>query len=295
MIPFADTDAQHRSRPIVNIVLIGINALVFLYALQLAGGGYLWGGSSPGAFVFFLKWGFIPEELSKNTACTHRIVQSAASCVEVTNFVKERGITDAADFVISRGFRLGNIESVVPTWATIFTSMFIHGGLFHFAGNMAFLWVFGDNIENRLGHLKYLLFYLVSGVAATLSHFAIDPDSQSPLVGASGAIAGVMGAYLLLYPFNHIRALVIFYFITVVELQALVFLGIWFFLQIVNSLGFLGLSAGVNVAFMAHVGGFIAGVVLIAGFKLVIREPIIPTRRRRNPWDYWYQSGRGPD
>lgn len=267
MIPFADSDVQRRSRPIVNIVIIGINALVFLYALQLAGAGYLWGGSSADAFIFFLKWGFIPEELSSGREFTQ----------------------------LGLGLTAVDIDSVLPTWATIFSSMFIHGGLFHFAGNMAFLWVFGDNIENRLGHFKYLLFYLISGVAATLSHFAIDPDSQSPLVGASGAIAGVMGAYLLLYPFNRIKALVIFYFITVVELQALIFLGIWFLLQIINSLGALGLSAGANVAFMAHVGGFVAGIVLIAGFKLAVREPIIPTRRRRNPWDYWYQSGRGPN
>ncbi|PKB67225.1 MAG: hypothetical protein BZY81_05210 [SAR202 cluster bacterium Io17-Chloro-G4] len=267
MIPFSDRDVQRRSRPIVNIVLIGINTLVFLYALQLAGGGYLWGGNSPDAFVFFLKWGFIPQELSSGEGFTQ----------------------------LGLGRTAVDIESPLPTWATIFSSMFIHGGLFHFAGNMAFLWVFGDNIEDRLGHFKYLIFYLVSGIVATLSHFAIEPDSQSPLVGASGAIAGVMGAYLLLYPFNRIKALVIFYFITVVELQALIFLGIWFLLQIINSLGALGLSAGANVAFMAHVGGFIAGVVLIAGYKLMIREPIIPSRRRRNPWDHWYQSGRGPD
>ena len=222
----------------------------------------------PGSFQFIdVYLGFIPEELSSGRSFTR----------------------------LGLGFTSVDIESLLPTWATIFSSMFIHGGLFHFAGNMAFLWVFGDNIENRLGHVKYLVFYLVAGVAATLSHFVIDPNSQAPLVGASGAIAGVMGAYLLLYPFNRIRAIVIFFFITVVELQALVFLGIWFFLQIINSLGFLGLSAGANVAFMAHVGGFIAGIVMIAGFKLLIREPIIPTRRRRNPWDYWYQSGRGPD
>lgn len=267
MIPFADSDVHHRSLPIVNMALIGINALVFLYALQLGGGGYLWGGNDPDTFVFFLKWGFIPEELSSGQAFTR----------------------------LGLGFTSVDIESPLPTWATIFSSMFIHGGLFHFAGNMAFLWVFGDNIEDRLGHLKYLVFYLASGVAATLSHFAIDSSSQTPLVGASGAIAGVMGAYLLLYPFNRIKALVIFYFITVVELQALIFLGIWFFLQVINSLGTLGLSSGVNVAFMAHVGGFIAGILLIAGFKLFTGEAIIPSRRRRNPRDYWYQSGRGPD
>lgn len=264
MIPFSDSDALHSSRPVVNLTLIGINALVFLYALSLGGGGYLWGGGGLDVTVFFFKWGFIPDELTTG-----------------------RGIETV--------FRVRAIESAVPTWATIFSSMFIHGGLFHFAGNMAFLWVFGDNIEGRLGHLKYLLFYLGTGVAATLSHLAIEPHSQVPLVGASGAIAGVMGAYALLYPFNRIKALVIFFFITAMELSALIFLGIWFFLQILNSLGALGLSSGANVAFMAHVGGFVAGVIVIAIYKLLTGEPFWPTRRRRNPWDTWYQTGRRPD
>ncbi len=267
MIPFADSDALHRSRPVVNLTLIGINAVVFLYALGLGGGGYLWGGGGLDTTVFFLKWGFIPEELTSG-----------------------RTFDTLEGFFGSR-----DIASVVPTWATIFSSMFMHGGLFHFAGNMAFLWVFGDNIEGRLGHIRYLLFYVGTGVAATLSHLAIDPHSQAPLVGASGAIAGVMGAYLMLYPFNRIKALVIFYFITVMELSAFIFLGIWFFLQLLNSLGTLGLSSGANVAFMAHVGGFVAGVIGIALYKLLTGEPVWPSRRRRNPWDYWYRTGRGPD
>ena len=217
--------------------------------------------------AFFYKWGFIPEELSGGRS------------FEVLRTV--RGSLD--------------VESSIPTWATIFSSMFIHGGFMHFAGNMAFLWVFGDNIEDRLGHLKYLLFYLGTGVAATMTHLAIDPGSQAPLVGASGAVSGVMGAYLMLFPYNRIRALVIFYFITVIELQATIFLGIWFLLQILNTIGFLGMSAGANVAFMAHVGGFVCGAAVVSVYKLVIGEPVWPLRRRGNPWDYWYRSGRGPD
>ena len=265
MIPFSDADAQRRSFPIVNVVLIGLSTLVFLYELRLGGLGLLWGGGGDVDVTrFFFKWGFIPEELSSGQSFP-------------TLFVP------------------GDIKSSVPTWVTIFSSMFIHGGLFHFAGNMMFLWVFGDNIEDQLGHLKYLGFYLLTGVVATLSHLAIDPHSLSPLVGASGAIAGVMGAYLLLYPYNRIRALVIFFFITVIEIQALIFLGIWFFLQILNSIGALGLAAGVNVAFMAHVGGFLCGAVIIGGYKLLTRQPLWPSRQRRNPWDYWYRTRRGPD
>ena len=267
MIPFSDADVQHRSFPVVNLALIVVSALAFLYAIALGGGAYLWGGGDLDVTALFYKWGFIPQDL-----------------------ISEKEFTAITD-----GIRRISIDSPLPTWATIFSSMFIHGGLFHFAGNMAFLWVFGDNIEDRLGHVRYLLFYLGTGVAATMSHWAIDPGSETPLVGASGAIAGVMGAYMVLYPFNRIRALVIFYFITVVELSALILLGIWFGLQVLNSLGALGLAAGVNVAFMAHVGGFVCGAALMLCYKLLIREPIWPTRRRRHPWDYWYRTGRGPD
>ncbi len=163
--------------------------------------------------------------------------------------------------------------------------MFIHGGLLHFAGNMMFLWVFGDNIEDRLGHVKYLLFYLLAGVAATLSQLGVDPHSQVPLVGASGAISGVMGAYLLLYPYNRVKALVVFFFITVVQLPAMYFLGFWFLLQVINGLGALGLSAQVNVAFFAHIGGFLAGGVLAAGYLVLTGQRVWPPQRPRP--DYW--------
>ena len=295
MIPFSDADVQRRAFPVVNVTLIAINALVFLYELSLGGGGLLWGGGGGlDITVFFLKWGFIPDELSRGVSCTH-LVLGGDPCprLPLEFLASPESNLKAVEF--TNGLVLVNIHSMIPTWATIFSSMFIHGGLVHFAGNMMFLWVFGDNIESRLGHVKYLLFYVGTGAVATLSHFAVDPNSQAPLVGASGAIAGIMGAYLLLYPFNRIRALVIFFFITVIELQFLAFLGFFFLYQVINGLGLLGLAAGVNVAHMAHVGGFVAGVALIAAYKLVIREPVWPSRHRRNPWDYWHRAGRGPD
>tara|TARA_B100000315_G_scaffold240080_1_gene259549 strand:- start:316 stop:1110 length:795 start_codon:yes stop_codon:yes gene_type:complete len=264
LIPFADADVERRSFPVVNVVLIGLSALVFLYELQLGGLGLLGGSSDLDITVFFLKWGFIPEEL-----------------------------TGGRSFADLRGsFTVVDIETPLPTWTTLFTYMFIHGGFLHFAGNMAFLWVLGDNIENRLGHVKYLLFYLVTGVAAAFSQLAIDPHSQAPLIGASGAISGVVGAYLLLYPYNRIKALIIFYFITVIEVRALILLGLWSLWQLIQALFSLGQSSAVSVAFFAHVGGLLSGAAIIAVYKLLTRQPIWPSRQRRQPWDYWYRTGR---
>ena len=250
MIPFSDADVRHRSFPVVNVLLIALNALVFLYEIAIGGFGLLTGGGSLDAHIFFLKWGFIPEELTRGEPFTQ----------------------------VSLGFTAQNIETPVPTWATIISSMFIHGGFMHFAGNMMFLWVFGDNIEDRLGHLKYLVFYLVAGFAAALAQLAIDPHSQVPLIGASGAVSGVLGAYLLLYPYNRVKVLVIFYLITVIRLPAMVLLGLWFLWQLVQGVGSLGLSNAVNVAFFAHVGGFLAGAGIMVVYKLLTGQPIWPSR-----------------
>ncbi len=267
MIPFADADVERRSFPVVNVVLLGLNALVFLYELLLGGLGLLGGGGDLDISVFFFKWGFIPEELT----------------------------ADRPFDTLQVNFATIDIKTPLPTWATVFSYMFIHGGFFHFAGNMAFLWVLGDNIENRLGHVKYLLFYLATGVVAALSQMVVDPHSQAPLIGASGAVSGVVGAYLLLYPYNRIKALIIFYFITVIELRALLLLGLWSLWQLIQALFSLGLSNAVSVAFFAHVGGVAAGAVIIAVYKLLTHQPIWPPRRqRREPWDYWYRTGRGP-
>ena len=149
----------------------------------------------------------------------------------------------------------------------LLTSMFLHGGWMHLIGNCWFLWIFGDNVEDVLGHSKYLLFYLLAGAAAGLVHVLLNPYSRVPTVGASGAIAGVMGAYMLKFPHSRIFTLVpIFIFFTTMEIPALFMLLYWFVIQIfsgIGSIGFSNISRGGGVAWFAHVGGFLAGIVLI--------------------------------
>jgi len=155
---------------------------------------------------------------------------------------------------------------------TVLTSMFLHGGWMHVIGNMLYLWIFGDNVEDQLGHAGYLLFYLASGAVAAMGQVLINPDSMVPMVGASGAIAGVMGAYFVLYPQSRIlTAVFILIFFDLVEIPAIFFLGIWFLMQLLSGVGSLGVSnasAG-GTAFFAHIGGFITG--LIVGGVLRMR------------------------
>jgi membrane associated rhomboid family serine protease len=149
---------------------------------------------------------------------------------------------------------------------TMFVSMFLHGGWLHLGGNMLYLWIFGDNIEDRLGHFRYLLFYLASGIAATLAHAVASPGSRIPSVGASGAIAGVLGAYLILFPRQPVTTVIpIFMFITVRQIPAVFLLGFWFVLQLFTGAVVMGahMSDVGGVAYFAHVGGFVAGMVLI--------------------------------
>ncbi|MCD6248710.1 MAG: rhomboid family intramembrane serine protease [candidate division Zixibacteria bacterium] len=157
---------------------------------------------------------------------------------------------------------------IAPSWiyGTPITSMFLHGGWMHLIGNMLFLWIFGNNIEDYFGPIRFLLFYLVSGLAAIALYTVFNPDSTVPLVGASGAIAGVMGAYFVLHPRARITVLIIYFLIMVREFPAKVVLGIWFGFQVLMSL--FGGSGGGGVAFLAHVGGFILGWALL---KLLIR------------------------
>jgi membrane associated rhomboid family serine protease len=152
---------------------------------------------------------------------------------------------------------------------TFFTSMFMHAGWMHLLGNMLYLWIFGDNIEDRIGHGRYLTFYLVGGIAAAGAQIALSPDSQVPMVGASGAIAAVLGAYLIEYPRARIRSLLFLgYFIRFVNVPAIVVLGMWFVLQSLS--GFLSLSvmSTGGVAYFAHIGGFVAGLLLIKPFAI---------------------------
>jgi membrane associated rhomboid family serine protease len=171
---------------------------------------------------------------------------------------------------------------------TIVTSMFLHGGLLHIGSNMLYLWIFGDNVEDRLGHGRYLLFYLLCGFAATLAHAIFSPGSRIPAIGASGAIAGVLGAYLILWPHARVMTLIpIFFFITVRELPAILILGIWFVLQLFSGVGSLGVVDAQDtggVAYFAHIGGFVSGLALIGLFG-GFRRP----RRREPPPPWWVQ------
>jgi membrane associated rhomboid family serine protease len=206
MFPLRDTQPSN-SKPVVTVILIVINVLVFLFEFSL-------------------------EPYSRN------------------EFITVYGmVPDHFDFV------------------SLFTSMFLHGGWMHVLGNMWFLWIFGDNIEDILGSGKYLLFYLLCGAAAGLTQYATNPYSRIPTVGASGAIAGVMGAYMIKFPHSRIVSLVtVLFFFTTFEIPAWIMLIYWFIIQFfsgVGSIGFSHVSEGGGVAFFAHVGGFLAGMALI--------------------------------
>jgi membrane associated rhomboid family serine protease len=151
------------------------------------------------------------------------------------------------------------------SWSSLLTSMFVHAGFMHLGGNLLFLWIFGDNVEDRLGHVMFLLFYLACGAAAAFAQIAVNPGSRVPMVGASGAISGVLGAYFVLYPHSRVVTLIpLFIFFEIVELPAIFFLGLWFFYQLLLGLGSLAQSGAAEiggVAFWAHAGGFVAGLV----------------------------------
>jgi len=172
---------------------------------------------------------------------------------------------------------------VIPadfTVLTMFTSMFLHGGFLHAGGNMLYLWIFGDNVEDRLGKGRFLFFYLLCGAAAAIGQILINPDSRIPMVGASGAVAGVMGAYFVMYPQSRIVTLVPFFLFQIIEVPAVFFLGIWFLMQFLSGVGSIAqVEAGTGgVAFWAHVAGFVAGV--LGG--LALRHP-----DRQRP-DWWH-------
>jgi len=180
--------------------------------------------------------------------------------------------------------------AITPAWTTVFTSMFMHGGWLHLGSNMLYLWIFGDNIEDSMGHARFLIFYLLCGVAAALAQGLINPASEIPMVGASGAIAGVLGGYILLHPGATVRVLIFLgFFVTVAHVPALIVLGIWFVLQLFS--GLATPTDGGGVAFWAHIGGFVAGMALIPFFKRrdvhVLEKPHhrpFELERRRGPW-----------
>lgn len=179
-------------------------------------------------------------------------------------FIVRFGVVPARWIEEIKMMQLG-VSTILP----FFTSMFLHGGWLHLIGNMLFLYIFGDNVEDRFGHVKYLLFYILAGMAAAFTQVYINPTSEAPMVGASGAIAGVLGAYVFMFPTAKVLTLIpIFVFFQVVELPAFIFLGLWFIMQMFSGLLALGIGGDAGgVAWWAHIGGFGAGVIMIPFLK----------------------------
>jgi membrane associated rhomboid family serine protease len=190
---------------------------------------------------------------------------------------------------LSGGARQGFLREfgIVPAefgWTTLVSSMFLHGGWLHIIGNMWYLWIFGDNVEDRLGHGRYLVFYLMCGALAGLAQTLVTPDSYVPTIGASGAIAGVMGAYFVLYPHSRVLTLIpLFIFIEIIEIPAIFFLGFWFLMQLFSGAGSIARTTGSQggVAFWAHVAGFLVGLVGVFVFRRPERERVEWWNERR--------------
>jgi membrane associated rhomboid family serine protease len=207
---------------------------------------------------------------------TTPIVTISLIVINVVVFVHELQLGPSA---LRTFFLTAGLVPVRWSWHTVLTSMFVHGGYVHIGGNLLTLWIFGDNVEDRMGHGRFLVFYLVAGTLAALGQVWADPQSTMPIIGASGAIAGVMGAYFVLLPRSRILVLIfLFVFIDVVEVPAVFFLGFWFLMQIFGGVGQLGASASSEgVAFWAHAIGFVTG---LAGAFLLAR----PERRTVEWW-----------
>ena len=219
MIPLRD-DNPTRSRPVLTVLLIAANVLVFMYQLSL-------GQRQEQALVF--QFGAIPAVIVGTQSLPEQL-------------------------------------AAIPPVFSLFTSMFLHGGFMHLIGNMLYLWIFGNNIEDAMGRVRFLVFYLTCGVLAALAHIVSNPTSVIPTIGASGAISGVLGAYLLLYPHARVLTLIpLGFFTRLIYIPAGFVLGFWFVLQLLS--GSLSSPEGGGIAWFAHVGGFVAGMVLVGLFK----------------------------
>jgi membrane associated rhomboid family serine protease len=244
MFPLSDEN-PHFLVPFTTCVLIALNALAWIFVQRL--------GTEPGLSVSVCALGLIPGELLQTVAAGTRL--------EV-------------------GPGLYCALSASPNWLTPLTHMFLHGGWLHIIGNMWFLWIFGNNVEDSMGHGRFAAFYLLCGLAAAALQISVNPDSAIPMVGASGAIGGVMGAYVLLYPRVKVRMLLFLgFYVTTFTIPAFWMLGYWFVAQLVGGVGAIGAQGG-GVAFWAHVGGFVAGAALV----LVFRDPELVRRHPNYGW-----------
>ncbi len=241
MIPLKDYPGQRRRFPFITYALIAVNILVFLYELSQ--------GSQTQGFI--CAYGVVPDAL------THNMPQTSLC---------------ASQF--GQPFPY---QTPQPVWLTIFTSMFMHAGWLHIGGNMLFLYIFGDNVEDRLGHIGYLIFYLFCGLVAALAQTYVGPNSTIPSLGASGAIAGVLAAYLVFFPTARVRTLIFLgIFITIVSLSAFILIGLWFLLQFFSGVAALSADsqqAQGGVAYFAHIGGFLAGLVIALILRPFLSKP----------------------
>jgi membrane associated rhomboid family serine protease len=210
-----------------------------------------------------------------------RVVEYGAIPYEITHPGDECGATTSGQIACEGQPGVsGTAPDQAPWWVTVFSSMFMHGSLLHLGGNMLFLWIFGNNIEDSMGRVRFVLFYLLGGIAALLAQVLIDTGSTVPTVGASGAIAAVLGGYAILYPRARVITLVfIIIIITVIELPALVVLGLWFLLQLLPAFSEPVVDSGGGVAYFAHIGGFIFGLLLIRLFADRVHEDYETVRR----------------
>ncbi|HEU4976268.1 MAG TPA: rhomboid family intramembrane serine protease [Baekduia sp.] len=243
MFPLKDNIPTERL-PVVTIVLIAINCIVYLFLQPKSGIDF--GGNS-----------LDQQDLTKYAAIPYEFSHWGKHCA-YDGATPPNGITCAVS---------GRHQEA--TWLTAFTAMFTHGGLLHLGGNMLFLWIFGNNVEDAMGRVKYVAFYLLGGLAALALQIAIDPSAQVPTLGASGAIAAVLGGYILLYPRARVLTVIfIIFFFTLVEIPAILVLGLWFVEQL--AFGAWGLSnptgGGGGVAYFAHIGGFAFGLLAIRAF-----------------------------
>ncbi len=252
MFPLKDNLPNGRF-PLITITLIVAN--VIAYFLWQKGGITLGDPSSNHYLLNLIRFGAIPREIAHpGTHCAYAIVSEG---------VGQRSV-DANDIVCS-GARYP--LSQPATWITPFSSMFMHGGLLHLGGNMLFLWIFGANVENALGRIRFPIFYVVGGLAAVALQVAVDPSSTSPTIGASGAIAAVLAGYLVLFPRARVlTAIFLIFFFTLLEIPAIAFLGIWIAEQIVFGLAGLTSPSSGGVAYFAHIGGFAFGLLAIRLF-----------------------------
>ena len=245
MIPLKDYPEPRRRLPWVTWGLIAVNIVIFLYQISLG----------PDAPAFMFAYAVVP------VALTHGILQTSLP-----------GVPAHLPF-----------HTPEPVYLTLLTAMFLHAGWLHIGGNMLYLYIFGDNVEDRMGHLPYLLFYLFCGVVAGVAQIAVDPNSTIPSLGASGAIAGVLAAYLVLFPWAGVRTIIfIFVFFTIVTLPAMVLIGVWFLLQFFDGIAALSqVQQGMGgVGYFAHVGGFVSGLVI----TLLLRSRLQPPATTSYPY-----------